>query len=427
MANLIELIARWRDEGANAGMQKMSVAAGVFTNAIGVGAGLGMIGSIQVLSRAFGNLLRLPFDTATSLGKLTQEMKAGTAVTAEATERYRAMIAVVGSSGVRAFEDLATAQKLAADATRDAITQLAAFTAPAQAGAAFALANMLQGNIPFSTGLGGMPLGFVGGGSPRRDADFVPGTEVTAQRIIGPLATPDQLAAGARWQKIIDDERLAREKLIGAIKATREAREKERYDFEQQMAVFSLQGGVFGPENNPAIAAQQAFERQMDEVAMQGRLIGPETLLESLRATFPEITSLAETAGASVANSLVTIAYNFTNKMQTIGSAAKLFWHSLISDMIAQLTRLALSRLGSWLIGLALGGPVGAVAGAVGGAIGGSRASSPRLEGGSRAGAGGNTYVFQGINTREMYMEVALRGGSIARANDLVRLRAEPA
>jgi hypothetical protein len=155
---------------------------------------------------------------------------------------------------------------------------------------------------------------------------------------------------------------------------------------------------------------------------MQGRFIGPETLLESLRATFPEITNLAETAGASVANSLVTIAANFNNKLMTIGSAAKLFWNSLVSDILAQLARLGLATLGNLLLGLGVGGPFGAIIGAVGGIFAGkSSAGSPRLA----ATGGGNTYVLQGLNTRDMYMELTSPGGSLRRANDQVLMRAE--
>lgn len=404
MANVIELIAKWRDEGASAGLANATRSSGLLSTALGVGIGGGLAGAAFVAAGALEKLVTAPLEAARSFGQLVERVDMGNAAfkkfhsaAGEAESDYLNLFHAVGVEGVQAFRDLAAAQREADESWQRMMARLALGAAGPMKGFADTMSQILS------------PLRFNPAGyAAAREAAQVVDTEFRQMLIKGPEV-----------EAILKRLAEAQAKFTAAKDRDAATFEKRR----RQAEASNLGITVTAQRPSMTLGDKSLYKdfSQRPEAGGEG-LAGTVYQMREVERIFPEIEMLAGTAGASVANSLVSIAANFNNNMQTIGSAAKAFWNALISDILAALARLALAKFGSWLLGLAIGGPVGAVVSAAGGAFGGTRSSagSPRMEG-----ASGNTYVFQGINTREMYMEVALRGGSIARANDLVRMRAE--
>jgi len=143
--------------------------------------------------------------------------------------------------------------------------------------------------------------------------------------------------------------------------------------------------------------------------------------LRDLREQTESAKEFSISIAQSAAFSLESIAANFSNKMQTIGSASRLFWNSLVSDILAATARLAERKLlgpGLSFLGTLLGGPIGGIIGGIAGQlIGGSSAATPRMGEG-----GGDTYNISGLNTRDLVMELRNPGGQLRRAQDRVVL-----
>jgi hypothetical protein len=382
------------NDNLSAGVKQAAESSNLLASALGTGVGFGLAGAAVIAAGALARLATSPLEAARGFGALVERTDMGTesfkkwhSAAGQAERQFRVLFGAVGVEGVQAFRQLAAAQREADEAWQAMMAHLSLGLAGPMTGFSMAI-DMI------SRGMTSNPAAFAA----MKEAAQVRDTEFRQYAKDGP-----NVAA------IIER--------ITQAEAKRDAqRAKAAADFEHrrrqaEASHLGIEVTAKRPGGKLVSGAGEGFEDFMAEA-------------DRFMSRFDNIKNLASAAGASVANSLVTIAANFNNSMQTIGSAAKLFWQNLISDIMAMLARLALRMIGLGLLNLGLGGVPGIIAGAVAHGFG-ARAGSPRIEG-SRAG-GGNVYNFNGLNTRDMYMQVALRGGSIARANDLVRLRAEAA
>jgi hypothetical protein len=393
-ANVIELVARYRDEGALAGMQKTAAATNTLSTALGIGVGAGLAGAAVVAAGALVKLALAPVEAARGFSQMVERVDMGSeafrkshTAAGEAERGYRNLFGAVGVEGVQAFRELALAQREADDAWQRMMANISL-------GLAGPLANLATAIEQITSPFRFNPAIFAAIIEARRTTD-------TEHR---QLSSTTGLSP-AQQKALADDlEREART----ADKARKALEDFEHRRRQAEAAHLGITVTAKRPDRSTLISGGGLGEEDFPR----------------FEALFTEVASLGEAAALSVSNSLVTIASNFTNSMQTIGSAAKAFWRALVNDILAQLARLALARLGTFLLGLGLRGPLGAFVGAAGTAFGGTKAGAPRTEPLGRR-ADGNTYILQGLNTRDMYMELTSPGGSLRRANDQVLMRAE--
>jgi len=397
MANLIELIARWRDEGVDAGLARTSRGLTILTNAIGVGLGAGAIASVAVLARQLGNLARAPFVAADSFAKLAASVKAGSA-------EFDTLAAAVGRSGIDSLTRLSEVTKDNDKAWQEFGAHVAASVAPMTANfkeVETSALNAFNATVRFLT------TGGSGGFMGRRGGPIGTSSLMSGQPFL--LPQPGTAAQEA-YARFVEQE-------LEKTKKITEERQKQAELFRQMIAREStIQIPGFrapGPQILPT-----AGER-MEPIPTRHWF-----------ETIGEWQEVAASAAESISFSIESTFANFNNKMMTIGLAAQRFWNDLTSSILAAIGRLAAKNVLGPLfgfIGAAIGGPIGGPIGGFIGAIGGEligrrSASMPRIEGGGR---GGNTFVLQGFNTRDMYMELTNPGGSVRRANDLVLMRSE--
>ena len=387
MANLIELVARWRDEGAQAGIQKTSQHIAALTNAIGIVGGVGAIASVNVLARGLGVLARAPIDAANNFAQLTDRIRIGKDVTAEAQHQYAILFETVGQKGVDSFNALAAAQKRSNDESIRFSAKMAADNAE--------LARILtEAKIAI---MGGKVYNY--GVTDLANAARAAGPD-TEQGRFGLVQLNERQREGIA--------RSVQKEAEAAIKIA-EARDREAAAFQRMIRAATpestlYQGGIRKPGPVGVVRPDAAL---------------PEKALRDFADVTSQMQQIGIAAGQAIISSIDTTIVNFNNKMQTIGSALRAFFSNVVNAIMGTIAKIGLSFLGKFLLSFAI--PGGFLAG-IGTGLGGAvpvRAGRPRAE--------GNTYVFQGLNTREMYQAIALRDGSIARANDLVRMRAEVA
>lgn len=398
--NVIEIVAQWRDQGVSAGLKQTTQSMTVLTNAIGTAAGIGAIASVQNLSRALGQLVRAPFDAANAMAKLTEQVKAGIAVSDEARESYANMARVVGEDGVRAFNALAIASHQAETAMEAAKVQAAAAIAPIST-----IWNMNTA-LALTSGIGFAP----GGGAylrppAARPAPLVGGIEVSSQRFIGPReGTPAERA----YAQMVQDATAAARELAASIRDVR------------GLALFlAQQPGTATGFAQPRLPGPTGdLETQIyGSAGIKGERRDPKKA-KDLESEFTN-------AALSISAAMTSAVTSFVTGIQTMGQAALAFVQQLAATIISTLAdigaKFALSGLLGG-IGSLIGGPIGGFLGGVAGKILPFSAGAPR-GGMAAAGGGGNTYIFQGINTRDAYM--SFQRGELGRAQDLQRLRAE--
>jgi hypothetical protein len=413
MANVIELIAKWKDEGAAQGVKNLSQSMTLLVNAIGIGVGAGAISSLTVLGRRLGELARMPFDAASAMGTLALEIKQGTAVTAEASEKYEKLFKTVGQDGVNTLTALAEAEKKSADAWDQFMMSLAVSVAPMKQNVADIINTKVFLDRFFDAIQRGLPglkelnaqLEREATGRGMLSSHAMPGTPM------GPLATSEQLDSARRFQKILDDEAAALKKLRDGFAAAAKAAD----DFRRAQENAFTSGRLIGPEATPE---QLGLVRGAGGFSLEQFADEANAAMDQ----FAQYQSVGIAAGQAILASIDTTIVNFNNRMQTIGSALRAFFSNIVNAILGELAKVALRMIGLGLLNLATGGVAGTIIGGIAKGLG----ASARMARPNSAG-GGNTYVFQGLNTRTMYMEVALRGGSLARANDLVQMRAEAA
>jgi hypothetical protein len=423
MANLIELIARWRDEGATAGIQKTTMAMNVFTNAIGVASGIGMIGSVHALSRILGNLVRAPLENASAFGVLVTQIKAGTAgleehkdAVTEAREKYQLLIDTVGIQGVKALDDMAQAERSAGEAWEEFAMRVAVGVAPMKKSFAELVeaATFMQRFLVASVKLGGMV---------QLEEDLRAEAEARKSRVptgpmLGPTATEEQLWDAAL--KAYEKEQAALKKVNEEMRKrellqTKALRQWHEWDIKlrEMMRVDPWATGPGEPGmltaggGGPGIVGQPEAVRRANEI-------------------FNNIQNAGITAGQAISSSLETTFVNFNNKLQTIGSAAQAFWNNIVNSILLATARLTTSQgfggLFSWL-GQNIGGGFGNFFSSLG-----EELKNPSPIGGGKPGASGNRiniFNVYGLNTRDLVVQLAAPSGDFRRAQDIVNMRRE--
>ena len=421
--HVISLVTSYRDE-ASAGLAQTSRGVDILSIALGSAIGGGLVGAARAVAEALIKLAQLPFKTAEEMGKLTTkaiEQRAGlegVRKEIESTEgKFRELAFVVGVDGVQAFQELNKTQEAVNASFERMKMRMAEVVAPFQEAFTQAFAIF-----------------------------FDPETRRMIEAGFDPFAISktEMMALNKEHAKelgLLEDTNEAREYTNRLLKKRREEEEKLAEIRKKEEAAFrkmqldrqrAIQAALVG---EGAMQGPQTFEEFLSEgLPRQGPMTWEEWMkagqpgggLEAeIKETTNNLADIATTAGLSISSGLQMIAASTVTGLRSIGDAGRMFFLSLVADILGSLARIGLKSLSPFLTaaGLAIGGPVGAIVGVIGNVFGGgkgNRATTPRIEAGA---GGGNTYVFQGINTREMYQAVALRQGSIARANDLVALR----
>lgn len=386
--NVIELVAQWRDQGVARGLQETSRSVTMLTNALGTAAGFGAIGAINVLARHLGTLVRAPFEAANAMAQLARQ----------------------GEKVAPVFKELAKSQDEAASAWRQFSQEVARSAAPTAKALAEVSAATGRGGAWFAGGL----AGFTSRGqfaSPFRGAGSALPFRAELNAPYGPFATAEELEYAKRLEAI----RQAEQAVLKEInKELERAKELDRQRMVNAQTVNASLYGIAG-------MYPQTYTEYLGEGVQQ---YGPQTWEEWIKAGQPvaEIAkdpqAWASQAASSVSSAITFASSTLVSGLATLGGVARAFWTSLVGDIISILGQMAASSfLGPLLsmIGTAIGGPLGGVIGKVGGKLAGKLSAAPAR--------GGNTIIFQGINTRDAYM--SFQRGELGRAMDLQRLRAE--
>lgn len=134
--------------------------------------------------------------------------------------------------------------------------------------------------------------------------------------------------------------------------------------------------------------------------------------LDRTKAAMEASKRIIEASQMSIASNISSAVRSIISGTQTIGDA----FRSLVGSIMADIATAAAEQgigLGLMAIGLAVGGPVGAFIGGVGG----------KLTGGTSAkqASGGDTFVIQTINAKDVVQSILSPTGSFRNANDRVR------
>lgn len=381
-SNVIELVAQWRDQGASRGLQETARSVSMLTNALGTAAGFGAIGAINVLARHLGTLIRAPLQAADAMAQLARE----------------------GQKVAPVFTELAKAQDQAAQSWREFSQEVARHSAPT----AKALAEVSAATGSGATWLVGGLAGFSTAGQYAnrfRGAGSALGFTPPVQGApYGPWATPEQLDSAKRLEAI----RLQEEAALKAINA--ELTRARDLDRQRAVNAQAVNASLYGMDQTP-----QTYNEYLAEGVQP---YGPQTWEEWMKAGQPvaeiarDPVAWAAQAASSVSSAISFASAQLVSGLSSLGGVARAFWQSLVMDIAGIVGQMGIgSLLGT--IGGSIGGPIGGFIGAIGGKLIGKTSAS-----GSRR---GDTYIFNGLNTRDMYME--LTTGSLRRANDLVLMR----
>lgn len=181
---------------------------------------------------------------------------------------------------------------------------------------------------------------------------------------------------------------------------------------EPQRVKSTIDNEETGPSGASSYDPEEAFRLTQE---MQRKR------LEQFRRDNAEIVTVTESLIGGLTLSIDSVFSNLFSKFQTFGSAIKTLFEGVAQSITSALAKIATSKLLIWISGFLLPGTGSGILQGLGGII---REAGKGLVGSnslSMAGAGGNTYVINTLDTGTL--RAAMQpGGSWNRASDVVRI-----
>ena len=370
MANKIQIDIAANDQ-ASAAIKQTTASVDSLSLAIGTGLGYGLHGVIRELTQSLIQLAKVPYDAATQFAELARK----------------------GKETSEVFKELARAQDQAREAWNNYRRDIGEGVAKEMT-----MWETISARIAVN-----LKQGFFRG--------YSYGTFDLADAARAAAGTSDiHDAYGGGRALTLAQQRGIEESVKREAEATikiQEARAKEAENFRRMIAGVS---SIVTPDFR--LPQRMTPRQQFQAFYGTGQLMTP-IPLQGLEQTTRSYTDAAVQAGAQVASGLAEVAAQFVTGMTTLGQALRSFFVTTVSSILAEMGKIGIGNFLKSLAGAGAGGFLGFL-GKVGGGLLGLRAG----------GARGSTVVFQGLNTRDMYMAVATRQGGLFRANDLMALRA---